>query len=406
MKYFRGLIISILSIFVFSCEAPRLNPLDPQNPNYNIGQIDGYLFSRPQDALPGAKVTLKWQNISVQTDAQGYYKFENVEIVDGIVLFEKEGMKKDSLPVFWNKQKNIRLEKKTLDYAMGQINGTVKAALPSGKSLSGVKVYWKNQNVQIVTDSQGNFSFSNISYNNGWMFFDFDGYSMDSLFVDLNGYVEKIKQLNIIYLNSIPKLNDLKIFTSVLNRYPDVQNDSLFIKAGISDAENDVDSVFVQCAELNINKKLPLNSTSGYYENKFSPGDLNLSFLDEGIGKDFKIIVKDKSKKNFNVGFSAIKRVIRKEIVFRSPANLDVVEKPTKFIWNRFLPGFNFKYMFEIYKNTLPAVLVKQWVDISKDVVEFTPTIELSPGEYFWVIWCVDDFQNRVRSLPASFVVQ
>lgn len=406
MKYFRGMILLFLFGLVFSCEAPRLNPLDPQNPDSNIGQIDGYVYSRPHDPLPNAKITLKWQNISIETDAQGYYKFDNIEIVDGIVYFEKQGLKKDSIRVLWNRQKSIRLEEKTLDYSMGQIDGTVKAAAPSSKSLSGVKVFWKNQNVQLATDSQGNFNFSNISYSNGWMFFEIDGYSKDSLFIDFSGYVEKVKHLNIIYLNSIPKLNDLKIFTSVLNRYPDVQNDSLFIKANISDAENDVDSVFVQCTELNINKKLPLNSASGYYENKFSPGDLNLNFLDEGIGKDFKIIVKDKSKKNFNVGFSTIKRVIRKDIIFRSPANLEIVKKPTKFIWERFLPGFNFKYMFEIYKNTFPPMLVKQWVDISKEEVEFTPTIDLPPGEYVWVIWAVDDFQNRARSLYASFVVQ
>jgi len=192
----------------------------------------------------------------------------------------------------------------------------------------------------------------------------------------------------------------------VLNRYPDSQSDSLFVKANISDAENDVDSVFVICADLNINKKLVLNPNSGYYENSFSPGDLNLTYLDEGTGKNFKIIVKDRLHNIFDIGFSTIKRVIRKDVVFRSPANLEIVKKPTTFTWERYLPGFNFRYMFEIYTNTLPAVLVKRWTDIPKDAINFTPAVDLAPGEYIWVIWAVDDFNDRIRSFPASFVVQ
>lgn len=408
MKYFRGVILLFLFSLVLSCEAPRLNPLDPQNPDSKIGQIDGYLFSRPHDPLLKAKVTLKFQNISVETDSLGYYLFDKAEITDGIVFFEKVGFKKDSINVFWKNQKSVRLEEKILDYTAGQIDGTVKAAAPSLKALGGVKVFWENQNLLITTDSQGNFSFNNISYSSGWMFFEIDGYSKDSLFVELNSQVDKVKHLGDIFLNSIPKLNDLIIYTSVLNRYPDVQNDSLFIKASVSDSENDVDSVFVRCTELNINSRLHPDSFSGYYESKFSPGDLKLNLLDEGIGKNFEIVVvdKDRSKKPFVVGSSTIKRVIRKDIIFRSPANLEIVKKPTKFIWERFLPGFNFKYMFEIYKNTFPPVLVQQWTDISKEEVEFTPAIDLPPGEYVWVIWAIDDFQNRARSLYASFVVQ
>jgi hypothetical protein len=30
----------------------------------------------------------------------------------------------------------------------------------------------------------------------------------------------------------------------------------------------------------------------------------------------------------------------------------------------------------------------------------------LQPGEYFWVIWALDEFGNRTRSKPASFKVE
>ncbi len=322
MKYFRGIISLLLFGFLVSCDAPKLNPLDPQNPDYHLVAIDGFVknLAGAHQPISGVNVLWKNQNIVLETDASGYFKIDQLLPQSGTIVFEKEGYStKDSLISFEN-QKTLHLE---------------------------------------------------------------------------------------ILLNAIPKSVELAIYTSVLNRYPDVQYDSLFIKAKVSDAENEIDSVFVRCTELNINKALELNPSSGYYENKFSPGDLKLNFLDEGIGKNFEIIVRDRSNKSFIVDSSTIKRVIRKDIIFRSPANLEIVTNPTKFIWERFLPGFNFKYMIEIYKKSVsPPVLVKQWPDIPKGDIEFTSAIVLPRGEYFWVIWTIDEFNNRARSREASFVVQ
>ncbi len=407
MKIFRSLFVCVILVGLASCDVPHLNPLDPQNPDYSFGQIDGYVYSRPRDPLPKAKVTLKQQNISVETDSQGYYKIDGAKITDGIVFIEKEGLKKDSIRVLWNKQKSIRLEGKILDYTMGQIDGTVRAIAPSLKALSGVKVFWKNQNILITTDSQGNFSFNNIPYNNGWMFFEIEGYSKDSLFVELNSYVEKIKHLNNIYLNSIPLLNSLFIYAGVENRYQDDQKDTLYVQANISDAENDIDSVNVRSTSLNLNKKLKFNTKKNVYELIYFYGTKNsIPPIDDAIGKSFEIIVKDRLGKTFNIGLSTIKRVIRQEILFESPANGVIVSPKPVYRWYRFLPGFNFKYMMQIFTNENTPQLKWEKSDISKDDIEIIPNINLTPGDYYWVIWCIDDFQNRARSKPATFNVQ
>lgn len=322
MKYFRGIILPFLFGLAISCDAPRLNPLDPQNPDYHLAAIDGF----------------------------------------------------------------------------------VKKTAGTQQPISGVKVFWKNQSIVVETDASGYFKIDQILPQNGTIVFEKDGYSKDSVSISFEN--QKTQNLGTLFLNEIPQLKNLIFYTSVQNRYPDVQSFELFVKAQITDAENDVDSVFVRCTELNINKRLVLNSTTQFYENKFSPGDLNLKSMDEGIGKNFSIIVKDRSKKTFNIDSATIKRIIKQDISFLSPANSETVSNRPKFIWKRFLPGFNFTYMFEIYTNETSPLLVIQKQNISKDEIEFTPSEDLPPGEYFWVIWCIDDFQNRSRSLPASFVVQ
>lgn len=326
MKIFRGMISLLLIGTALSCDAPRLNPLDPLNPGYQLASIDGTILT---------------------------------------------------------------------------------ASLPH-QPIAGVKVFWKNQNLLVETDAAGKFLIDQLPPKQGWIYFEKDGYSNDSLPINLINQ----KSWHITdTLNAIPKLDSLVIYTSVVNRYPTVQSDTLYVKAKISDAENDVASVFIRCTELSINKSLLFKSSSGYYENKFSTAELNLNSMDEGIGKNFGISVYDRFGKEFKkIGFSTIKRTIRQDIIFKSPANLEIVKKPIKFVWNRFLPGFNFSYNFEIYTEGNSPKLVYGPTSFSKEKVEFTADIpdinNLPAGQYFWVIWVIDDFQNRARSLPASFVVQ
>ncbi|PKL83111.1 MAG: hypothetical protein CVV24_06645 [Ignavibacteriae bacterium HGW-Ignavibacteriae-3] len=327
MKIFRGVISLLLIGFVLSCEAPRLNPLDPLNPDYILSSVEGV----------------------VQT-----------------------------------------------------------ASLPH-QPLSGVKVFWKNNNILVETDAAGKFFIDQLPRNQGWLYFEKDGFSKDSSRITFN---DRKIQLGEKYLNAIPMLDNLIFYTVIINRYPDQQIDSLVVRAKISDAENDVASVFIRCADLSINKSLAFNSASGYYEKKFTSGDLGLNSIDQGIGKNFEIIAIDKAGKEFITGTTTIKRTIRQDISFLSPANLAVVKKPVKFIWNRFSVGFNFNYILEIYPIDNSSVWKIQVLNIPKTDIEIsagTPEFNLnnlSPGEYFWVIWAIDDFGNKARSRPASFVIQ
>lgn len=327
MKIFRGVISLLLIGFVLSCDAPRLNPLDPLNPDYVLSSIEG----------------------SVQT-----------------------------------------------------------ATLPH-QPLAGVKVFWKNNNILVETDAAGKFLIDRLPRNQGWIYFEKDGYSRDSTNVVFNDIKIPLGEK---YLNEIPKLDNLIFYTSIINRYPDLQIDSLVVKAKISDVENDIGSVFIRCADLSINKSLSFNSVNSYYESRFTSGDLGLNSIDQGIGKNFEIIVIDKAGKEFKTGTTTIKRTIRQDISFLSPANLVVVKKPVKFIWNRFDVGYNFNYMLQIYPVDNSSELKKQVINISKSDIEITAGLpefnldDLSPGEYFWVIWAIDDFGNKARSRPASFVIQ
>ena len=323
MNIFRSIIVFIVLLSAVSCDAPKLNPLDPANPDSRLGQFYGYVKTAllPQQPIVGVKVSWKNDNRLIETDAAGYYNLENLPIADGTLYFDKDGYSKDSIRVNWQNNKSIDL-------------GT-------------------------------------------------------------------------ILLNAIPKLNNLIIYTCVENRYQDDQKDTLNVKANITDAENDIESVSVRCTALSFNKQLTFNPKSNLYELNYFYGTKNsVSPLDDAIGKNFEIIVKDHLGRIFNIGFSTIKRVIRQEISFESPANGVTVGSNPVLRWIRFLPGFNFQYMIQIYTREANPQSVWTSQYIFKDDIEVIPDRKLSAGDYYWVIWVIDDFQNRAQSKQASFTVQ
>ncbi|MBI5731101.1 MAG: hypothetical protein HY963_08190 [Ignavibacteriales bacterium] len=490
MKIFRSLIVFMVLLFVVSCDAPKLNPLDPDNPDSKLGQLNGFVKTQaiPQQSIPGVKVIwknqnilaitavngsykfedlimndgwiyfekekyykdslyLQWnnvkiksapekllnymyatldgfvydplpdrqpisgvnvtwknQNIVAQTDPNGSYKFNDLALNDGWLQFDKDGLFRDSLYVIWGNEKNKHMSDKTLGYKYVKIEGRVKNNVTK-KEIAGVKVLWRNQNIIMETNSTGYYSFNNISQNSGWLTFDKEGYFKDSVFVLLS--IQKSKLVDDKFLSVIPKLDNLVIYTIVENRYPEDQRYTLFVQASISDVENDIDSVNVRSTALNFNKQLKYNPQTRFYELSYPYGIKNSSpSIDDAIGKNFDIIIRNRSGRIFSVGSSTIQRIIKQEILFDSPANGITVGPKPVCRWNRFLPGFNFKYMIQIYTDETIPQLKWEKQNISKDDIEAIPEITLPAGDYYWVIWCIDDYQNRARSKPATFNVQ
>jgi hypothetical protein len=319
MKIFRSLIMALICLSIYSCEAPRLNPLDPQNPSYQLAQLEG--------------------------------------IVTG----------------------------------------------PHNTKLSGVSVYWKNQNIFVQTDANGNFGMNRINLQNGMLYFSKTGYNNDSTFINWGG--QKDYHVSEV-MNSLPNLDSLVVYSAVQNYWPDGQNYSLTVQAAVSDQESDIDSVFVQCVPMKIYSNLVYNPLSKFYEMTLS--NISLDFLEQTIGRNFGIIVRDFSGRKLNIGYLAIKRIILDEVSFISPANGITTLSNPQFVWNRFKPGYNFTYKIEVYTNPTnnPSEILYSKENISSDSVSFTMPTTLTTGSYYWVIWCVDEFKNRSRSKPATFVVQ
>jgi len=109
--------------------------------------------------------------------------------------------------------------------------------------------------------------------------------------------------------------------------------------------------------------------------------DLNLTDLEQAIGLDFNIVVQENivvqgniSKKESLIGSRKVTRVIKIDMTtgLSPAAGSTVSSQPFPLEWNRVRPGFDFKYMIEMYTYDIgSSQLVFREENISSDSVSY-----------------------------------
>lgn len=284
------------------------------------------------------------------------------------------------------------------------LTGVVRTVKVPNEPINGVNVFWPNANVVVQTNSSGNFYIEDLIAQNGFLYFEKTGYSKDSVFVEWNNS----KNVNIIQqLNSIPKLVSGNLTSSVENRigFPDLQVYRLIVETIITDDENDVDSVFIKNDEIGFRGSLN-NISVTVFQNQFAPSQMNLSSIDHIIGKEFDVVAKDVVGKTFSIGTLSVKRIIKESIETIAPSNNETIQDSLVLNWRRFTPGYPFSYSLSIFTNTIDPELVWEKKDISSQEILYKVSDNILPGNYFWVVWVIDEFGNKARSRPASFIIE
>lgn len=322
MKNLLKYILQLLALIFISCNAPRNNPLDPENPDNKIISIEGTVLTDTRDPSP----------------------------------------------------------------------------------IDSVNIIWMNENITCKSDENGNFKIKCFNHYNGWLYFEKSGYTTDSVYVN---WIGNNKFSVNVHLNSLPVLNSVSLYSVVRNKYSTTDY-LLNAECKIVDVDDDIDSVLLVNQSYKISKRLSkLNAYE--FEGSFYDYELGLSSLENLVGKDFEIVASTKGKETV-VGKASIKRIINDVIEFISPANQELVSTTPTLKWKKFTEGFNFTYTVEIYTDDPLPELVWREESIPSSETSIIVDIELPISQYndqfFWVIWCVDDYKNMARSRTAGFVVQ
>ncbi|MGA9115500.1 MAG: carboxypeptidase-like regulatory domain-containing protein [Bacteroidota bacterium] len=296
------------------------------------------------------------------------------------------------------------LDPENPDTVLRTLRGTVRSDARAPLPLAGVAVLWESGGISTATDSAGRFALLTTSASGGWLRFLKTGYRPDSVMVQwTSAGAVTVDPL----LDAEPSLDSLLLYTVVKNWYSQREY-SLAVDVTVSD-DDDIDSVWISQAHLSLRASLERISSSRF-QGRFADYDLGLSSLEELIGRPVMITAADRAGRSSAVGSGFVLRVIREEIEPLSPRNQDtVVTASVELRWRRFEPGFRFSYLVEVYTDEPEPVQVWSRGGISSTEISVVvdPPIGVPAPEnrYFWVVWCIDDFQNRSRSKPASFTL-
>ncbi len=285
--------------------------------------------------------------------------------------------------------------------SLAVIEGTVLGITVPGEPVPGVTVSWSTGGRFDVTDENGRFQLANLKPEDGLLKFAKPGYLGDSLMVRWDGKntVNVQKQLN-----ACPVLAGLRIYSEVLYQYPDLQTGKVVIHTRITDKDHDIDSVYVENPYLNVTAPLEYNIVTKMYERAFKLNELNVRSIEDVVGYDFDVIVRDRFSHRVKVGSDGVKRVMP-EVEFQSPSNYQDVDGFPHLRWKPFRSGFHFTFTVQVFKYEFMPEIIWQKTNIPADSLSCTVDSRLPNNDYFWVIWCVDEFDNQSRSKPASFRV-
>jgi hypothetical protein len=310
--------IGIFSIVFISCQAPRNNPLDPLNPDFNLGSIEGTVqkIKLPYSGIADVIVSWERKNLITKTDAEGKFRLDNIPIEDGKLIFSKPGYKPDTLQIVW---------------------GTAKRFFSQ------------------------------------------------------------------MFLNEIPVVEDIFLYSIVIG-----QQAELFARVSIKDNDEDIETVFISVPELPLKKAMTFNLNERAYETRLTLAEMNMSDIEQTVGLEFYIISKDIFQNEFTISSSNVKRIIKNQVTGLIPANNDTISvQPFLLQWNQFNAGYSFSYMIEIFRSDGGNQLVfqKDSIDSGSASYQVDETLPVG-GDYYWVIWVVDQYQNRSRSLTAAFRIR
>jgi hypothetical protein len=254
------------------------------------------------------------------------------------------------------------------------------------------------------TNANGYFTVETIKPIDRWIYFEKTGFRKDSIYVSWNG--AKSRSIE-IFLNQIPALDSLAIYSMLTSRYSLPALQQITFETGVNDKDNDIDSVIIECGSLNARIALTYNNTSRLYEKTVFPFELNASDIDEVIGLDMNVHVRDVAGIYHTLGAGAIRRIIRNAIQITSPINADTVSNSPTLTWTEYNATFPYKQTIQVYsyEAEINPILVWHKDNIGSEVQSVTVDVTLPSGNYFWVIWCIDNFSNRIRSNPASFFI-
>jgi len=288
----------------------------------------------------------------------------------------------------------------------GKIIGYVGAYYQTEIPLPGVLVYLYPSEEYTRSGADGSFEFSRLPAGQYKLRLVQPGYRSDSLEVSVRNDTRQVQ----IRLNAVPVFRQTVLQTHHISRW--WPSDDLYYLTASTEIEdgdgtNDIDSVWVEISAGAEVFPLDRMDQDGYFSAEITEQDLDVSSLYALQGKVIRMYCLDQVGNLSESENLFLPRIIEQIPALLYPTELaSVGESPLSFTWEALYPGFPFTQKIEIYQiNAGVYNKIYEFTDLPNDAAEFTFEGHFDQGDYFWVLYMIDEFGDSCRSKEGAFRV-
>jgi hypothetical protein len=288
----------------------------------------------------------------------------------------------------------------------GRIVGYVGAYYQTAIPLSGVMVFLYPSGNYTLSGTDGSFEFSRLPAGEYKLRLIQPGYRSDSMAVSVQNDTRQVQ----FRLNAVPVFRQTILQTHHISRWwpsDDLYYLTVSTEIEDSDGSNDIDSVWVEISTGTGVFPLVRKDQDGNFSAEIMEQDLNVSSLYALQGIEIKIYCLDQVGNQSESENLFLPRVIEQIPTLLYPTELaSVGEGPLSFTWEPLFPGFPFTQKIEIYQiNAGIYNRIYEFEDLPNNATDFAFDGHLDQGDYFWVLYIIDEFGDSCRSKEGAFRV-
>ena len=285
------------------------------------------------------------------------------------------------------------------------ISGKVTTLYAPVQNLSNAIITIEPGEQNLFSTSDGSFEFNGLEPGFYTIFCTANGYSLDSLEVDL----QSDQTIN-FSLDGLPYFEQTALTTHHISRFFPV--DDLFllevnVKVNDPDGVSDIKQVYFDITEFDASDTLDASLETGFFSKRLSVDDLPINSIHSLIGRAFYISIMDDANQITVSNELFLTRIIDLTPILESPTNLETVASDTiEFLWQKNRLPFLFRHRIEIFQINLGLLTkVDELNNIPSDISKWSAAHNLPKGDYVWILTIIDEFGNTSSSKEGTFNV-
>ena len=230
-----------------------------------------------------------------------------------------------------------------------------------------------------------------------------EGFSADTVVASLKvGSPTKVN----FQLNALPEISSVSLLTRHIGSFipPNQLFADLTVTANDPDGFSDIQSVLVEIPAFGFRDTLQFLPLQQQFFIRLTPALVGINSLERLEGIPLTIIARDSRNAEQHSDGHVISRIIRETPKTTAPNG--TATQPIQFLWQSFLRPYPFTYRIEIYPNVniaLPPVAIINEIPSTETTAVLTDI--LSDGEYYWVLYVVDQLGNYSRSVQTPLIL-